>query len=475
MFRIRIAFPIGLFILCAAFSGCRGNTMFSSQPPSSGAGTVTLTMTDSPPTNVSIPSAEVTLTGATLSPGNVSLLASPVTIELTRLQTDVAFLSSTSVNAGSYTTLTLTFSNPLLTIENDTASSIVSGATTCNVGSICTIAPTTVANLSTAITLPTITISSGTGAGLLADVNLSTLLSATLGADFRNGVTVAEFTNAGTGAPLVGAEDVVGQVASLDAAHNTFSFQNSAGTISLTVDGTSTFLQFPSNLCTTSSFSCLRASQILSVDISIRADGTPVARNVLFEDADNSDAEVEGVITSTNVGAQQFSIVTLAKSVTISGLNIGDVATVHYSASPQTPFDVDFAHADNVQVSTAGFLFAAPADLAIGQQVSIRRNSSSSGAVLNADRVRLRSSRITATVQSLSAPNIFLSSLPSIFSGHAISQIQAQTTAQTIFSENNNSINISLIPLSGIVSVRGPLFNVSGTRTMVTTKVVLKQ
>ena len=51
-------------------------------------------MTDTPPTTVSILSAEVTLTGATLNPGNVSLFSGSRTIELTRLQTDIAYLAT---------------------------------------------------------------------------------------------------------------------------------------------------------------------------------------------------------------------------------------------------------------------------------------------------------------------------------------------------------------------------------------------
>jgi hypothetical protein len=472
MFRFRFVYTIVLLTFCSAFAGCRGNGMISSQGQTSGTAPVVLTMTDSPPTNVSILSAEVTLTGATLNPGNVSLLASPATVELTRLQTDVAFLSKTNVIAGSYTSLVLTFANPMLTIENDTGSAIGG----CVVGAICTIPPTSTANLSTTITLPTLTITANNGTGLQVDVSLNNLLSATLGADFKAGTTVSQFTPAGSGAPLVGAEDVIGQVMSLDTTHGTFAFQNSAGLFSLTVDNTSTFLQFPSNLCTTSVFACLRAGQILSVDISIRSDGTTVARNVLFEDADSSDIEVEGMITGTNAGLQQFTTVTLAESALVTGLNIGDIATVHYvTTAPSTPFDVDFTHADNAQVSTAGFVFAAPVDLAIGQQVLIRRNSSSSATSITADRVRLRSSRITATVQSLPLPNIFLGGVPSIFSGHGVTQIQAQTSPQTIFSENNASIIITQIPVSGVVSVRGPLFNVSGARTLIASKVVLKQ
>ncbi len=443
-------------------------------------------MTDTPPTNVTILSAEVTLTGATLSPGNVSLLAAPTTLELTRLQTDVAYLSKTSVKAGSYTSLALTFANPSLTIENDTTSVIG----TCAIGAICTIPPTTTANLSTTITLPTLTVSSSTGAGLLVDLNLENLLSSVpsslLGADFKAGTTVSEFTPAGSGAPLVGAEDVVGQVASVDTVHNTFSFaaQSSLPPPSLpalTVDNTSTFFNFPTGTCATPSISCLKNAQIVSVDISIRADGTAVARNVVFEDNDSSKTEVEGIITSTNTASKQFTIVSLAESAAFGGpvfggtpaaLGVGELATVTYTLS--TTFDLDFTHADNVQVDTSCCQFQSAGQLSVGQQVQVRSTTNTPGNSFTADRVQLRSSRITATVQSISAPNIFLGNVPSIFSGNAITQIQAQTSAPTIFSENGNPINISMIPVSGVLSVRGPLFNVGTARTLVATKVVFK-
>jgi len=92
-----------------------------------------------------------------------------------------------------------------------------------------------------------------------------------------------------------------------------------------------------------------------------------------------------------------------------------------------------------------------------------------------ADRVRLRSSRITATVQTIGSGIIALSSLPSIFFGHGgITLVQALTFPPTIFFEIGRSIVISDIGLSNVVSVRGPLFNVSGGRTLIATKVVLK-
>jgi hypothetical protein len=473
MFRIGLIWPITVLIFCAALAGCRGTTQLGSQGGNNGNSSVVLAMTDTPPSNVSILSAEVTLTGATLTPGNVSLLSASTTVELTRLQTDIAYLATaTNIPANTFTAVTLTFANPSLTIENDTANAIG----TCAVGSICTMAPTSTANLSTTVPLTAFTVASSATTGLLIDVNLDNLLTATMGADFSAGTTVTPFTPAGTGAPPVGAEDVVGHVGNVSASSNTFTLTNATASYSLKVDSTSTFFQFPvTAACPSATFTCLQNNQILSVDIGIQSDGSILARNIVFEDADSSDAEVEGTIASTNVGSQQFNIVVLGISATGTGLSIGEPVTAQYSVSPQTPFDVDPPHADSSLVSTTGFLFATPADLVVGQQVSIRLHSILSGGQIMADRVRLRSSRITATVQTIGSGIITLSSLPSIFFGHGgITLIQAQTSSPTIFFEIGRIINISDIALSNIVSVRGPLFNVSGGRTLVATKVALK-
>ncbi len=454
-------------------AGCGHSASLSSNNLSAGSSTVVLAITDAPPVNVTILSAQVTLTGATLNPGNVALLAGPATLELTRLQTDIAYLSTTTVNAGTYTSLALTFSNPKLTIENDTGGAIA-GATC--VGTICTIAPVS-SNLSTTITIPAIAIAANKPAGLLVDVNLGNLLSSTLGADFVAGTSVSEFTPAGTGAPAVGAEDLVGQVTSVDSVHSSISLQTSSGLYPLTVDNTATFFQFPSNLCATPGFSCLQSGQILSVDIGLRADGTPVARNIVFEDANASETEVQGIVTSINVLAQSFTMVTLSESAPVSSISIGDPVTVQYTLL--TSFDRDTAHADNTAVDTTGFLFSLPADLFPGQQVQVRRTASSSGTVINADRVRLRSSRITGLIQSLPAPFINIGgtspNFPSFFITRGVTQIQAKTFPQTIFtgmtSQGVNITSFTQLAVANSVSVRGPLFANAGSPTVVATKV----
>jgi hypothetical protein len=430
-------------------------------------------MTDTPPANVTILSAQVTLTGATLNPGNVPLLSGATTLELTRLQTDVAYLGTTLVKAGSYTSLTLTFANPSLTIENDTGSAIVSGGTTCSVGSICQIPPTTIANLSTTITLPTFTVSKTAGAGLLVDVNLNAMLSASLGADFKNGTTVSTFTPGGFGAPVV-AEDVVGQVTLIDMTHNTFSLQNGVGVFSVAVNSFTAFPNIPIGTCPTSSISCVKIGQILSVDIGIGSDGAAFARTVLLEDADASDAEVEGIVTALNPPSQ-FTIVVLSETAAITGLTVGSSSTVHYTtgATGATPFDADFVQADGIPVPTA-FQFNTAAELMVGQQVQVRRNPNlSSLTSINADRVRLRSSRVTGTIPSPpGAPFFQLGSLSSLFrfSSPPVTQIQVQTSPPTIFA--GTAISFNTLAINKSVSVRGPLFPTSGNPTLVASKVV---
>jgi hypothetical protein len=463
-------------LVCATLAGCKANVHVGSPPSVSGA-SVVLAMTDSPPTGVTVLSAKVTLTGATLSPGNVSILpAAPAatTVDLVRLQTNVAYIATaTNIAEGNYTAVTLTFANPMLTFENDTNNAMGSR---CPVGAICTVTPAAV-SLSATVPLSSFTVAANTTMGVLIDVNLNNLLNGTLGEDFGAGTSVTQFTPGGSNAPPVGAEDIVGQVGTVNSSSNTFTLTNATGSYSLRVDGTSSFFQFPSGACT---FSCLNAGQILSVDIAMQPDGTTLARNITFEDSASTEAEIEGVISNTtNIGSQEFDIVIQSMSSSIPGLAIGQDITVQYSITPptSTSFDIDLVHIDNVQASTSGFLFAKPSDLAVGQQVSILRNGSSTNSLLKADRVRLRSTQITTTVQSVGLPNINLTP-PFLISGHSgVTTVTAQTSTfpPTIYFEIGTTINPSAIASADIVSVRGPLFNVSGARTMLTTKVVLKE
>jgi hypothetical protein len=250
--------------------------------------------------------------------------------------------------------------------------------------------------------------------------------------------------------------------------HNTFSFQNALGVFSIAADSLTVFLEFPAGPC---SFSCVKIGQILSVDIGIGPDGTARAQTILFEDADSSDAEVEGIVTALNPGSLQFTIIPLSNSVAITGLTVGSPATVHYTSA--TLFDVGFVQANGIPVPTSGFLFSSAVELMLGQQVQVRRNPSSSGTSINADRVRLRSSRITGTISSPpGAPFFQLSGLSSLFrlSSPPVTQIQVQTFPQTIFA--GTATSFTTLAINKSVSVRGPLFPTSGNPTLVASKVL---
>jgi hypothetical protein len=469
MLRMRFIRVVCGLVAFTALAGCGGTGQFGSGGQNNGNSSVVLAMMDSPPSLVTILSAEVTLTGATLSPGNVSVLSGPVTVELTRLQTDLAYLGTAAkIPAGSYTTLTLTFANPSLTIENDTGAPIAG----CADLAVCKFAPTT-STMSAIVPLTSFSIASSSTTGLLIDVNLDTLLNPSLVADFNAATSVFPFTPGGMGAPPVGAEDVVGHVVSPNTSANTFTLTNAEASYALKVDGTTTFFQFPS--CPTPGISCLQANQILSVDIAIQSDGSLLARNIVFEDADSSDVEIEGVITSTNAASDQFSMVVHTVSGSGTGLSTGQTATIQYAVSP-SPFAIDFLHADNnpISLSTSGFLFSTQADLMTGQEVSIRRHGTLAGGQIQADRVLLRSSRFTGNVQA-NASNILTIPSPSLISSHGgSSTIQAQTYGPTIFFDIGHTIIISNIGLGESISVRGPLFNLNNERTLAASKVVVQ-
>src|SRR5713101_9883131 len=99
------AFVFVSLLVVAVLAGCSGGSMKIS---SGGAGTapLSLSMTDTPPANVTVLTFEVTITGAVLHSNtgkpDVSLVSAPIQIEVKRLETEAAFLSTVNVPADTY-------------------------------------------------------------------------------------------------------------------------------------------------------------------------------------------------------------------------------------------------------------------------------------------------------------------------------------------------------------------------------------
>ncbi len=412
-----------------------------------------------PPANVTVLSFQVTITGAVLNPGNVSLVSAPITIEITRLQTENAFLSTLNVPAGTYNSITITFANPVLTFKNDTAGMIANCPNT-TPNNVCEIKLGVAGSVMFSGAPFPVTVTANTPAGLLVDLSLNNVISGTVGIDFNaaGGVTVTQLPSVQLTGQLAEIDDVTGQVTSKDAANNQFTLQTSQGPLTIKVDSNTVFQDFGS-VCSSNNFACVAVNQIVEVDAILQGGGALLARQVEFKDNDVSEAEVEGVIFSS--GATPFRMVALDGVPNVTGLNVGDVVTVNVGSS--TTFSVD-----NEGLATSSFLSSA--DLLVGQEVQVKLLSTSSGTTANADRVRLRMSRFTATVAGAPSGSSFtVNNLPGLFTSAGINQIQVQTSTQTEF---EGVAGVTGLAASNTVSLRGLLFKqISGIPILVAEKI----
>ena len=448
-------------------AGCSGGSMTSPVPPGPQSAQVSVSMTDAPPAGVTVLSFEVSLTGATLNPGNVDLLAGkgPIRIEVKKLETEAAFLSTANIAAGNFTSLNLTFANPELTFMNNTGATLAG----CANGSVCEIKPT--GTLTSTVT-GTFNVTAGTQTGLLVDVNLATLLSGTLGVDFTasGAVTVSQQTKKAEG-ELEDAEDVNGIVKT--PANNQFTLQTTdMGTITVSTDSSTEFEGFSG--CAAANFSCLKDGQSVEADLLVMAGGTFLAKKVELEDdvAEAVDDELDGVVFKVD-SATQFEIVVIDELRDVANVAIGDPVTVMLQTGATFQVDVNGL---TVPASLQSAFDGATdtSQLLPGQTVQVRKRSMTGGPApaaitVTTDRVRLRDTRFTATVSGAPVGSNFnVSSLPSLFTSNGVTTIQVQTSSQTNF---ENVSGVSGLADSNMVSLRGLLFKSTPTPVLIADKV----
>lgn len=449
-----------LAVLCAValLAGCSGGSSFSGSNPSAGSSPVTVSVKDMPPSGVTVISFEVTITSAILNPGNVQLVTSPVRLEIKRLETEAAFLSTMNVPAGTpFSSITVTFSGAELTFKNDTGAALAG----CPNGQVCEIKPNVSGTAMFSGSPFPITISANTPLGLLVDVDLNNILSNTLGIDFTapNAIVVTQQTGAGE---LERMDDIVGQVTGKDTVNNQFTLQTPLGPATIKVDSNTQFEDFDS-VCSSANFACLAMNQIVEVDLSVQSGGGLLARKVELADKDANEAEVDGIVFALD-SATQFRMVAIEEMPDVAGLSVGDIITV--TTGNGTNFSVD-----NDGLSTSGFTFAGSADLLPGQTVQVRRASTSSSTNISADRVRLRRTRFTATITGTPTANGFtVNGLPSLFTSAGVTSIQVQVSSQTNF---EGVSGVTGLIATNMVSLRGLLFkNGANPPVLIADKVV---
>ncbi len=483
--RKTLLFPVLAATLCVLLAGCSSNlTNSTSTPaPTASSAPVTLSMTDDPPTGVSVLFFQITLTDASLTPASsssssstspVSLLGStPVQIDVTQLQALSAFLSTANVTAGTYSSLSLTFSSPQLVIFNESDTSIGSS---CAVGSVCEITPTV--DGSTTVSLSSapfpVTVSASSPLGFLIDFHLNTIIQSDLSVNLgvANGVTVGELP------PVVPPQPpqfgfVSGTVGTVTASSSQFTLQTEWGkTFTIATTSSTTYDDFPTSACATAGFSCVAQGQVVQVQVAgVQTGGILTAGQITYEQA-ASQQTVVGTIIGYN--ATQLKLILHDNRMNASALPLGGMATVTIDKS--TTFSVDA----NGFTIPAGMVFTGVENLTVGQDVAVTvepgtlTSPSKSNVVtgwgppssitFTANSIQLEPSQMSGVVSSIdsSASSFTLASFPSIAFGpwassSAAPGITVDTTTGTTY-QGFSSDSFSGLQDQDAVSVYGWLF-----------------
>ena len=470
---------------------------------------VSLSITDTPPSGISVLSFQIQLTAATLNPasGNtspISLLPSdsgsfgtstPISIDATQLQAVSQLLSARNVPSIGYDSLSLTFANPRLIIYN-VSDSAISGA--CPIGSVCQLAPNisglSGVNLPLSYAQPALV--PAQPLSLLIDFHLNTILqsdfSLNLGA--ANGVTVSQIPSTTSSAsPQLGyITGSLPSVHSLVVGQSTFQFISQDNrTYTINTSSATTFNNFPAGTCPTGSLSCLTAAQNIRIQVGgISASGELNASQIDYIQS-STQQTVEGTIlhfipSTTNIaGAPPSQISLLIRDNPTNNPNLlpGTVATVTFSSGNPT-YSIE---SDGFTLPT-GLSFSNGSDFLVGQNVRMNIVSGSLGSIsgpppsstwsapptvsFQTDSVTLEPSNLTATISALNSgsQSLTLSGsagpvfLPWPSASPSAASFSVLTTSQTTY-RGANPDSFGGFANNDLVSVSGWLFpaSVNGT------------
>ncbi len=511
MIRNSLSFLFASTLLTLLLAGCGGSNstgLCSCPAPPSGA--VSLSMTDDPPAGVSVLFFQVSLTNATRTPttgSSVSLLSSnsPIQIDVTQLQTRSAFLNLANVTAGTYNSLSLTFSNPQLVIYNQSDTSLGSS---CAVGAICTLTPTF--DNSSSLTFSSspfpVTVGNSSPLAFLIDFHLNSVIQSDLSANLSaaNAVTVSELPPAPTPAQF---GFVTGTVTEVVPSNGEIELALPWGG-SLFVEATSStaFNNFPASACTTPSIQCVAQGQIVQVQIATdpAANSLPTVSQVNYVQQASAQT-VEGTIVAIPplplpAGETDIDIILHQNPSATAGPPIGGIARVSvWSPGSGSMTPTTFSIDNKGFTIPSGFTFAGGANFFIGQtvQVTITPGTlTSTGAgpasgvwgppasvSFTASAIELEPSQVTGTITAIDsgttsftlgaagAPFFAPWPLPNA-TGFSFNALATGQTAYTGF----NPDSFSGLATGDFVSVNGWLFPpaTTGPPTIVTQSVLMR-
>lgn len=446
--------------------GCGGGSSPNNPPPSQGTAPISISLHDMPPVGVTVLSFQATVTGIAMQPGNVSLLSAPMTLEMTQLQGMSAYMGTASVPAGSYTSMTITLANPRMTFLNDTGTTMsmggMMGGASCANGQICQFSPTMMASSVTITGSPfPLNVQANAPFNMQLDFNLMDSIQSNMG---MNPTMTSTMQDGMQSSGMFGQmDDMLGQVASVNAANSQFAIAFVQGMPSMTVttDTNTTFEDFD-GAGKPNSMAGLSQGEILLVKMQLMTGGALRAAQIRLESA--SSPVLEGMVVALD-NASQFDMVVMNEAPAFQGVSIGDVVRMNLQSGAM------FA-VDDTDLPVSGMSFGSSAGMMIGQMVAIAPASAlvpGTPPQLNTNAVRLMNTWITASVASkIDANNFTIQSLPGIFGAAGISAMKISASTQTEFDDVSS---VGVLNVGDTVSVRGPLFMTSGTPTLVASKV----
>jgi hypothetical protein len=436
--RVNFRNVFASLVLLSAVSliSCSGG---SKNTPPPGGGTATLSLTAratplNPPPNTNLLSFivdinTITLTSSAGSNVNIPLNATSIGVDLTKLQSDSVFLgSAATVPAGTYASITVSISNPVVTFCAQTA-----GIAGCAAGSVTTISGAAAAPKITSAPFP-LTLSANQKTGLAINFNLGSALTVNaLQAVTAVNLGAANVLSASTLPPIASSlaagqldfvEDVTGIVTAINPTTQSVTV-HTATHGSLTAVANS-FTVFSPN-CTAFSLSlsfssCVVQGQVASLDTVLNADGTFTLLE--YDPLSTTTGDwIEGIVTAPPFSTTQFSLVindlVLAISGSLIGPNLLGAALNATLVTSPAPFLVDSKGltipVNNFTGSTSASIFL-PGQTVFVHVTAFTAGSGSTLANVSVDRVYLRFTRVSGTVASTGTLASFtIQNLPSFF------------------------------------------------------------
>lgn len=451
---------VAVFSVMLAMAGCMGGGTNTATM----AGTANATINTGDASNDQVLAFELTINTLTLtgkdSSGNSinpNVLPKPTEIEFEHEAGSFEPLTLANLPAGTYTSATLTVSNPEVV-------AVISG--------VPTKLTAVLSSSSVTVNFPSaITITSTNSTVINFDLNLANSLtisgtSATVTPAFTVTTATVDANNEDNEDDDNGEiEDVHGTVSAVAANANppTFTITTSSGmSLTFTVNSNTRFEGI-------SGLAQLTMGAVVEVDGQTQQDGSKLATKVEVEENDNEGEEAEGIITKVGGTAPNDSLSVAAQVEMMSGQNqdvVGNTFSVNTDSN--TKFVV---RADKLDLSSTPAFDAS--DIGTGQRIEADTGSGSmsNGATITADTVKLREQALIGTVAATPAPTssgftLTLSSTSAFGNLAGVTSIPVTIVGGTDMQQDG----VSITP-GATVRVRGLIFFNAGAYSMIAVRI----